>query len=384
MSRSKHTEAQMIAAVKQMEAGRKAEDVAREVGVSAHTMYAWKSKYGGMDVSEAQEAKRLRDENTRLRKLVADLSLDKEALQSVIGKKRMELAAMKASVEHIRKKFAFTERRACRLLLVPVSSYRYKPSQNDDGLRERLVALAREKPRYGYRRLHVLLGREGEQVNHKRVHRIYREAGLALRRKKRKHCVRLSTPLGTYTAANQEWALDFVHDAVACGRSIRVLNVIDAYTRESLAMEVDTSFAGPRVTRVLDQIIAERGLPRAIRCDNGPELTSRHFLAWALDRKVDLIHIQPGKPTQNGYVESFNGKLREECLRVSWFQNLFEARRIIANWRHDYNERRPHSSLNYLTPAEFSAKTSRGKDADSVRLENAHRVSHFPTAAAAS
>ena len=291
---------------------------------------------------------------------------------------------MKASVEHIRREYAFSERRACRLLLVPVSSYRYKPSQNDDGLRERLVALAREKPRYGYRRLHVLLGREGEQVNHKRVHRIYREAGLALRRKKRKHCVRLSTPLGTYTAANQEWALDFVHDAVACGRSIRVLNVIDAYTRESLAMEVDTSFAGPRVTRVLDQIIAERGLPRAIRCDNGPELTSRHFLAWALDRKVDLIHIQPGKPTQNGYVESFNGKLREECLRVSWFQNLFEARRIIANWRHDYNERRPHSSLNYLTPAEFSAKTSRGKDADSVRLENAHRVSHFPTAAAAS
>ncbi len=240
---------------------------------------------------------------------------------------------MKASVEHIRTKFAFTERRACRLLLVPVSSYRYQPRQNDNSLRERLIALAREKPRFGYRRLHVLLGREGEQVNHKRVHRIYREAGLALRRKKRKHCVRLGTPLGIYTAANQEWALDFVHDAVASGRSIRVLNVIDAYTRESLAMEVDTSFAGLRVTRVLDQIIAERGLPRAIRCDNGPELTSRHFLAWALDRKIDLVHIQPGKPTQNAYVESFNSKLREECLRVSWFQNLFEARRIIANWQ---------------------------------------------------
>jgi len=291
---------------------------------------------------------------------------------------------MKASVEHIRSEYAFTERRACRLLLVPVSSYRYKPRRNDDGLRERLVALAREKPRFGYRRLHVLLEREGRQVNHKRVHRVYREAGLALRRKKRKHCVRMSTPLGIYTEPNQEWALDFVHDVTASGRSIRVLNVIDAYTRESLAMEVDTSFAGLRVTRVLDQIIAERGLPRAIRCDNGPELTSRHFLAWALDRKINLIHIQPGKPTQNGYVESFNGKLREECLRVNWFQNLFEARCIIATWRHDYNERRPHSSLNYLTPAEFSAKTSRGKDADSVRLENAHRVSHFPTAAAAS
>jgi putative transposase len=294
----------------------------------------------------------------------------------------MELAAMKASVEHILQKFAFTERRACHLLAVPVSSYRYKPSRNDDGLRDRLIALAREKPRFGYRRLHVLLGRAGEVVNHKRVHRIYREAGLALRRKKRKHCVRVSTPLGVYTAANQEWALDFVHD-VAAGRSIRVLNVVDAYTRESLAMEVDTSFAGLRVTRVLDQIVRERGLPRAIRCDNGPELTSRHFLAWALDRKIDLLHIQPGRPTQNAYVESFNSRLREECLRVSWFQNLFEARRIISNWRRDYNERRPHSSLNYMTPAEFAAQASGGKDAGFACLENANGVSHFPTAAAA-
>jgi putative transposase len=289
---------------------------------------------------------------------------------------------MKASVEHIATTFAFTERRACCLLRIAVSSYRYQPRLHDDGLRERLVALAREKPRFGYRRLHVLLEREGEVVNHKRVHRIYREAGLALRRKKRKHCVRVRSPLGVYTAANQEWALDFVHDVVASGRSIRVLNVVDAYTRECLAMEVDTSFAGLRVTRVLDEIIAERGLPQAIRCDNGPELTSRHFLAWALARKIELVHIQPGKPTQNGIVESFNGKLREECLRIHWFQNLFEARRIITNWRRDYNERRPHSSLNYRTPAEFAAKNSRGKDADSVRLENAVGVFHFTTAAA--
>jgi putative transposase len=285
---------------------------------------------------------------------------------------------MKASVEHIRQQFAFTERRACRLLRVPISSYRYKPRQNDAGLCERLVALAREKPRFGYRRLHVLLERQGEVVNHKRVHRIYREAGLALRRKKRKHCMRVSTPLGVYTAANQEWALDFVHDVLAAGRSIRVLNVIDAYTRQSLAMEVDTSFAGLRVTRVLDEIIAERGLPQGIRCDNGPELTSRHFLALALDRKIDLVHIQPGKPTQNAYVESFNSRLREECLRINWFQNLFEARRIIAAWRWDYNEQRPHSSLNYLTPAEFARRAGGRKDADSVRLKNDTAVFTFP------
>lgn len=290
---------------------------------------------------------------------------------------------MKASVEHIREKFAFTERRACGVLLVPVSSYRYQPRQSDDGLRARLIALAREKPRFGYRRLHVLLGREGAHVNHKRVHRVYRQAGLALRRKKRKHCARVGTPLGVYTTANQEWALDFVHDAVASGRSIRVLTVVDAYTRESLAMEVDTSFAGLRVTRVLDKIIDQRGLPLAIRCDNGPELTSRHFLAWALERKIDLVHIQPGKPTQNAYVESFNSKLREECLRVSWFQNLFEARRIIANWRRDYNETRPHSSLNYLTPSEFAAKASGGKDAGFACLKNDTAVFHFPTATAA-
>ena len=196
--------------------------------------------------------------------------------------------------------------------------------------------------------------------------------------------MRSSTPLGIYTAANQEWALDFVHDAVASGRSIRVLTVIDAYTRESLAMEVDTSFAGLRVTRVLDQIIAERGLPRAIRCDNGPELTSRHFLAWALDRKIDLVHIQPGKPTQNAYVESFNSRLREECLRVSWFQNLFEARRIIANWRRDYNERTATQQPELHDTGGVRRESKRWKRRRTPPAwKTPTGVSHFPTATAA-
>jgi putative transposase len=249
-------------------------------------------------------------------------------------------------------------------------------------LRGKLVELAREKPRYGYRRLHVLLLRTGERVNHKRVYRVYREAGLCLRRKKRKHCVRMRAPLRQHTAANQEWALDFVHDAVAAGRTIRVLSVVDAYTRQCLALEVDTSFASRRVTRVLDEVVVRCGRPQSIRCDNGPELTSRHFLAWCLEQKIELVHIQPGKPTQNGRVESFNGKLREECLRVSWFENLFDARRKIGAWQREYNEQRPHSSLGYQTPAEFAAGAagSRGKDAGSARLENASGVSHFPTA----
>jgi putative transposase len=169
------------------------------------------------------------------------------------------------------------------------------------------VALAREKPRFGYRRLHVLLRRDGLVVNHKRVWRIYREAGLSVKRQKRKRLVRIGAPMEVLSAANQQWALDFASDAIATGRAIRVLSIIDAFTRECLALEVDTSFASQRVTRVLEQIIAVRGLPRSIRCDNGPEFTSRHFLAWCIEKRIHLVHIQPGRPMQNGHVESFTG-----------------------------------------------------------------------------
>src|SRR5689334_12016738 len=266
----------------------------------------------------------------------------------------MELVDQRADASWLRGEYGVSERRVCRLMTMAVSSYRYRMKRSDEALRTRLMELAREKPRFGYRRLQVLLRRSGEHVNHKRLHRVYCEAGLAIRRKKRKHCVREGKPLAARTAANQEWALDFVHDAVECGRTIRVLSAVDAYTRECLALEVDTSFASRRVTRVLEAIVAERGQPLAIRCDNGPELTSRHFLAWCVERQIELVHIQPGKPTQNAHVESFHGRLRDECLAVSWFQNLFDARRKVAAWRREYNEERPHSSLGYRTPKEFA------------------------------
>lgn len=266
-------------------------------------------------------------------------------------------------------------------MLLAVGTYHYRSRRSDEPLRTQLVELAREKPRFGYRRLHVLLSRAGERVNHKRLHRVYREAGLMIRRKKRKHCVRAGKPLVERTAPNQEWALDFVHDAVECGRTIRVLTVVDAFTRECLALEVDTSFASRRVTRVLDAIMAERGVPQTIRCDNGPELTSRHFLAWSIERQIELVHIQPGKPTQNGRLESFNGKLREECLRVSWFQNLFDARSKIGAWRKEYNEERPHSSLGYRTPKEFAAQLkaeSFYRDGVGQEASNAGPLPHTP------
>lgn len=266
----------------------------------------------------------------------------------------MGLVKLREEVRWLGENYQASQQRICGLMEIAVSSYRYRSTRSDAALRERLVELARKKPRFGYRRLHILLSGSGERVNHKRVFRVYREAGLAVRRKARKRLVRVGSPRPALTGANQEWALDFAHDALASGRAIRVLSVMDEGTRESLRLEVDTSFASRRVTRELETILTEREKPLAIRCDNGPEFTSRHFLAWCIEHGIELVHIQPGKPQQNGYAESFNGKLRDECLNVSWFENLWDARRKIAAWQKDYNEERPHSALGYRTPAEYA------------------------------
>ena len=257
-------------------------------------------------------------------------------------------------MRRLREEFPASERRVCGLMEVPRTSCRYRSRRNDSALRERLLELARQKPRYGYRRLHVLLRRDAMEVNHKKVQRVYRELGLTVKRTRRKRLERVLCPRPLLTAPNQEWSIDFASDVTAGGQRIRVFSVIDGFTKQSMALEVDTSFPSRRMTRVLARAIERGGKPQAIRCDNGPELTSRHFLAWAIERKIDLLHIQPGKPTENAYVESFHGRLRDECLNVSWFWNLFDARRKISAWQLDYNTERPHSSLAYRTPEEFA------------------------------
>jgi putative transposase len=268
----------------------------------------------------------------------------------------VELVERKVEVRWLWGKFLVSQRRICELMGVAESSHRYASRKNDEVLRTKLLEAAREKPRWGYRRLQFVLKEKGMEVNHKKVYRVYREAGLMIRRRRRKRLLRAGFVRPMVTGANQEWALDFVHDAVESGRKFRVLSVIDVYTRECLTLEADTGFPSRRVTRELEKIVAERGAPEAIRCDNGPEFTSRHILAWAMERKIELVHIEPGRPMQNGYVESFHGKLRDECLNASWFGNLFEARVKIAAWKEEYNEERPHSSLGYLAPAEFARR----------------------------
>jgi putative transposase len=251
--------------------------------------------------------------------------------------------------------FKVSERHVCELIGVPRSSGRYQSRRDDSQVEQRLRELAREHPRYGYRRLHLYLHQE-MGTNHKKAQRVYRELGLSVMRTRHKRLRRELQPSSVLTAPNQQWALDFVSDVTASGQRFRILGVIDSFTRQCLALETATSFPSRRITRVLERAIATHGKPQSIRTDNGPELTSRHYLAWAIDWKIDAVHIQPGKPTQNGGMESFNGKLRDECLNTSWFWNLFDARRKISAWRTEYNSRRPHSSLGYRTPEEFVAQ----------------------------
>lgn len=253
------------------------------------------------------------------------------------------------------KQHQLSERHACRLLEVDRTTYRYeaRPDTNRE-LREALLALARQHPRYGYRRLWALLERRGWKVNVKRIYRLYREAGLMVRRLKRKRLAREAPREQWLSAPNQEWALDFVSDAVASGRALRALTVVDSYTRECPAIEVASGISSRQVTRALERVIEQRGKPRTLRTDNGPEFTSRHFVAWCEQHGIELKHIHPGKPMQNGHVESFNGRRRDECLNASWFVNIADAKTRIETWRRQYNAERPHSSLNYRTPSEFA------------------------------
>ena len=266
-------------------------------------------------------------------------------------------AARREAATFFRDRYGLSERGACKAVSLSRSSYRYQRTERGDEpeLRERLQELAGRFPRYGYRRLHVLLRREGHRINRKRTLRLYRDLGLQVRRKKRRRASQANRqPRPVPSVANEQWSIDFVSDSLADGRAYRTLNVLDDATRESLAIEVDTSIPALRVCRVLDRLIAERGAPARLVLDNGPEFTSVALDQWAYRHGVELAFIRPGKPIENAFVESFNGKFRDECLNLHWFTSLNDARHRIERWRGEYNHVRPHSSLDDLTPVEFS------------------------------
>ena len=266
-------------------------------------------------------------------------------------------AAHREAAAYLQSTYEMSERRACRVIGADRASVRYQATRPDDGpLRERLKALAQERRRFGYRRLHVLLRREGRVVNKKRVQRIYREERLTVRRRGgRKRAIGTRRPIETPLAANQRWSLDFVSDQMTDGRRFRILTVIGNCTRECLALVADTSLSGRRVARELDAIIGQRGRPDMIVSDNGTEYTSNAILAWADETGVGWHYIAPGKPQQNGYNESFNGRLRDELLNETLFRSLPHARAVLETWRRDYNEERPHSKLGWMTPRDYAS-----------------------------
>lgn len=267
----------------------------------------------------------------------------------------MRPKAKRAAVDHLLSAFGVSQRRACRALSVDRSTVRYVSQRpKDTGLRQRLRELSTERRRFGYRRLHVLLERDGYHVNHKKLRRIYSEEGLQVKRRQgRKRAVGTRRPMLVPSRQNQRWSLDFVNDAFTDGRRFRIFAVVDDYSRENLALVSDTSISGLRVTRELQRLIDQRGAPNMIVSDNGAEFTSKALLSWVLSTSIEWHYIAPGKPQQNAFIESFNGKLRDECLNEHLFTDLDDAQHILNTWRNDYNEVRPHSALGNRSPKQF-------------------------------
>ncbi|MGX4803390.1 IS3 family transposase [Bradyrhizobium guangdongense] len=368
MKRARFTEEQIIAVLKEHEAGAKTADLARKHGISEATIYNWKAKFGGMDVSEAKRLRALEEENGKLKKLLAEQMLDAAALRELLFKKMVGPAAKRAAVAHLQAVMSLSERRACSIVGADRKMIRYRSSRPPDAvLRGRLRDLANERRRFGYRRLFVLLRREGEPSGINRIYRLYREEGLTVRKRRaRRKAVGNRAPILVEPKPNARWSLDFVHDQFANGRRFRILNIVDDVTKECLGAIPDTSISGRRVARELTAIVERRRKPGMIVSDHGTEFTCNAMLAWCKDAAIDWHFIAPGKPMQNGFVESFNGRMRDELLNETLFFDLDDARTKITNWIADYNHQRPHSSLKYLTPAAYAAHLTATDD----RLRN--------------
>ncbi len=287
-------------------------------------------------------------------------------------------AVKREAVAYLKAGYQVSERRACRLVAADRGMVRHRSRRPDDGaLRARLKELSQERKRFGYRRLHILLEREGIHLNHKKLRRLYREEGLQVRKRGgRKRALGTRAPLVMPSRPNERWSLDFVSDSFTDGRRFRILTIVDDHSRECLALVADTSLSGVRMARELDSLIAERGKPTTIISDNGTEMTSNAILRWCQDRGIAWHYIAPGKPMQNGFVESFNGRLRDECLNETLFSSLRQARGVLAAWRHDYNHVRPHSALDGQSPVE-ARKTKASWGHAPMRLANGAQNDQF-------
>ncbi|WP_433964538.1 IS3 family transposase [Tunturiibacter gelidiferens] len=356
---------QIVSVLKQSEVGVPVAELIRKVGISEQTFYRWKAKYMGLEVDQVRQLKQLRDENTRLKQLVAELTLDKTMLQDVLSEKVVKPSRRRPMVKYFEQSYRVSERHACCVLELARATYRYEGHQEQwIELRMRIREIAQTRVRYGYRMIRVLLNREGWKVGKDLVYRLYKEEGLGLRKRPvgRRRAVVHRQERFRPTGPNQVWAMDFVADQLCDGRRFRSLTIVDIYTRESLAIEVGQSLRGEDVVRVLNRLKEQRGVPKLLFCDNGSEFTGQMLDLWAYRNSVKIDFSRPGKPTDNAFVESFNGTFRSECLDTNWFQNLTEAKQIIEAWRREYNESRPHRALANRTPEEFTSQIAVNRD----------------------
>ena len=356
MKRIRFTEEQIIAVLREHDAGAKTADLARKHGISEATLYNWKAKirrHGRVGRQASAVAGR---GEPQAEEAAGGVDAGPGGAEGASDKKMVGPAAKREAVAHLRSALQMSERRACILVAADRKMIRYRSRRPPDvELRTRLRDLANQRRRFGYRRLFILLREQGEPSGINRIYRLYREEGLIVRKRKaRRKAIGTRAPILVEAKVNARWSLDFVHDQLAQGRRFRILNIVDDVTRECLAAIPDTSISGKRVARELTTIISARGKPQMIVSDNGTEFTSNAMLGWAKDHGVDWHYIAPGRPMQNGYIESFNGRMRDELLNESLFVDLDQARQLIGAWVADYNTARPHSSLGYKTPAAYA------------------------------
>ena len=370
MKTSRFSEEQTIGFLRQGEAGMPIKELRRTAGLSGVTFHKRRAKFGGMQLSKAQA-------------IVGRGASGPARTQERSRGKALAPQAGREAIRIMVSEQHFSERRACRLVGLSRDSYRHPPQANHATveLHEKIVEITHVRRRFGYRRIHDMLRPQFPGVNHKRVYRLYRQANLAVRQhRKGKRPVNERVPLELARTINEVWSMDFVSDRLSGGRRLKYTTVADDFSKESVDIVVDFGISGQYVTRVLDRAELFRGYPQVVRTDNGPEFTGQAFMAWAQAHGIRHILIQPGRPMQNGCIESFNGKFRDDHLNESWFQTLHLAREAVAICRKDYNEVRPHSSLGRVPPARF-AELHRQRAADAAQSPfnpDTHRVIKNP------
>ncbi|MGO9074054.1 MAG: IS3 family transposase [Terriglobales bacterium] len=377
---------QIVTMLRQIEVGiangKTTPQACKEAAITVQTFYRWRKEYGGLKMDQAKRLKELEKENGKLKRLVAELSLDKQILKDIAGGKLLSPERRRCAVEHAREEYEVSERRACRVVRQWRGTQRYLPLRrtDEDELTQAILALAAKYGRYGYRRITVLLRDAGWQVGKDRVQRIWRREGLKVPQKQRARgrlwlgdgsCVRLRPE-----RANHVWSYDFVKGMTHDGRALRVLVVIDEYTRECLALRVARRLGSLQVIETLADVMLVRGIPEHIRSDNGPEFIAGELRKWLGKLGTKTLYIEPGSPWENGYCESFNGKLRDEFLNGEIFYSLKEAQILTERWRVEYNTERPHSALGYKPPAPQAILPKQPGHGD---MENASRFPHLHT-----